>query len=1117
MRLAILSTVLSLLGGILSPSMLAAETCVEWVAKAVSVQGNVEVRRAGEAPWTQVQWRDTFCHGDIIWVRARSRLAIVAQNGSNYRIDENTTITITQPEPKQTFLLNLRAGAAYFFSRLPRSLNVITPFANAGVEGTEFFVKVERDQTFLSVFEGRVAVTNPAGSLTLASSQSAIAKAEQAPTLRVVVRPRDAVQWALHYPPIIDFRPADFPGEAAWQALVRQSIPFYWQGDLPSAFASIAAVPSDIRDPRFFTYRAALLLTVGRVEKARVDIERALALEPRNSHALALQSIIAVAQNRKDEALQLATEAVALEPTSSAARVALSYAQQARFDLPGALASLKAAVTLPPENALAWARLAELWLSVGNLKRALNAARRASALNSQVARTQTVLGFAFLTQIKIRNAKNTFERAIQLDQTDPLSRLGLGLAQIRQGKLKEGRGEIEIAASLDPNNSIIRSYLGKAYFEEKRDKLARNQFATAKSLDPQDPTPWFYDAIHKQTVNRPVEALQDLQKSIELNDNRAVYRSRLLLDEDIAARSASLGSIYTSLGFEQRALVEGWYSLTADPANHSAHRFLADSYASRPRHEIARVSELLQTQLLQPLNINNLQPQLVEDRLNLLTSAGPSNLSFNEFNPLFMRNRAAFLGNLVVGNHETIGDDVVLSGIYGPVSVSLGQFHFQGDGFRPNNDIQHDIFNAFVQGAISPKVNLQAEYRWRQTEQGDLQQNFDPNNFSPTLRRKIEQNTYRVGARISPAVGSDVIISYLQSKRKDKINDSGIPTHVRGEDEGYQIEGQYIHRQEGLNAIFGGGRYEIDVDNFFQLLDTVFPEQSTREHNYGYFYMNAEWPSNNIIWTGGFSYDDLKDRDLRLEKINPKFGIQWSITNRLRLRLAYIQAVKRALLVNQTIEPTQVAGFNQFFDDPNSTESELYGIAVDSTLTDGLYGGAEYSYRGLKVPTAAPVGGRTDRFDWIERLYRGYLYWTPHRMWAFSFETEFEQFNIDRDDPSLMNEGGFQNIETLIVPLGARFFHPSGFFTLLGGTFVWQKIDFPPLSIITKDEDNFILINASIGYRLPKRRGIFSLEVRNLFNRSFSYQDLNIMRGGEISTSRFVPERTVFVRMTFNF
>jgi tetratricopeptide (TPR) repeat protein len=168
------------------------------------------------------------------------------------------------------------------------------------------------------------------------------------------------------------------------------------------------------------------------------------------------------------------------------------------------------------------------------------------------------LGFSYLTQIKIRDAKNAFEKAIELDQAAPLPRLGLGLAKIRHGDLKAGREEIEIAASLDPDNSLIRSYLGKAFYEEKRDKLAKNQFAMAKELDPNDPTPWFYDAIRKQSINRPVEALYDLQKSIELNDNRAVYRSKLMLDSDFAARSSSLARIYNNLGFQQRGLVEGW-------------------------------------------------------------------------------------------------------------------------------------------------------------------------------------------------------------------------------------------------------------------------------------------------------------------------------------------------------------------------------------------------------------------------------------------------------------------------------------------------------------------------------------------------------------------------------
>ena len=128
---------------------------------------------------------------------------------------------------------------------------------------------------------------------------------------------------------------------------------------------------------------------------------------------------------------------------------------------------------------------------------------------------------------------------------------------IRSGDLDAGGREIEIAVALDPNNSLLRSYLGKAYFEEKRDPLDAEQYAIAKELDPNDPTPWFYDAIRLQTENRPVEALRNLERSIELNDNRAVYRSRLLLDEDCATRGTSLARIYDDLGFEQLGLRRG--------------------------------------------------------------------------------------------------------------------------------------------------------------------------------------------------------------------------------------------------------------------------------------------------------------------------------------------------------------------------------------------------------------------------------------------------------------------------------------------------------------------------------------------------------------------------------
>ena len=122
---------------------------------------------------------------------------------------------------------------------------------------------MRQTQAFLSIFEGTVLAANEAGSLTLTSGQSAVAEAGKAPVLRIVARPRDAVQWALYYPPVLYMRPDEFPAGPDWQGMVRQSLEFYLRGDLQRAFDSIANVPENIRDPRFFAYRASLLLAVG--------------------------------------------------------------------------------------------------------------------------------------------------------------------------------------------------------------------------------------------------------------------------------------------------------------------------------------------------------------------------------------------------------------------------------------------------------------------------------------------------------------------------------------------------------------------------------------------------------------------------------------------------------------------------------------------------------------------------------------------------------------------------------------------------------------------------------------------------------------------------------------
>ena len=344
-----------------------------------------------------------------------------------------------------------------------------------------------------------------------------------------------------------------------------------------------------------------------------------------------------------------------------------------------------------------------------------------------------------------------------------------------------------------------------------------------------DPTPWFYDAIRKQTINRPVEALHDMEKSIELNKNRAVYRSRLLLDEDLAARSASRARIYKDLGFQQLALIEGWKSLDVDPSSYSAHRFLADSYFALPRHEIARVSELLQSQLLQPINITPIQPQLAESNLFILEGAGPSDVSFNEYNPLFNRNRLALQANGIVADKNTVGDNLVQSGVWGRASYSLGQFHYETDGFRKNNGQTKDIYNTFFQMNLSHKTSVQVEYRYTDTEKDDLSLKFDLEDFDSPFKQEEQTDSVRLGLRHSFTPNSDLIASFIYQntdfKTKafsaDSAGSLDLAKHL--DEDGWVGEIRHLFHWKRFYVTGGVGRFSSDrKDNDSTILD-VFP------------------------------------------------------------------------------------------------------------------------------------------------------------------------------------------------------------------------------------------------------------------------------------------------------
>lgn len=1064
-----------------------AQSCDPAVARVISAEGTVEARRAGSRSWVAVVLDDSLCGGDELRTGAYSRAALLLTDQTVMRLDQETVVIFPPPRDEKKTWVDVLKGALHIVTRDRRALRVLTPFANAGIDGTEFLVSVSDSAVTILVFEGQVTMEAAGTAASATSGQQLSVTAGGAPVVTAVVRPRDAVHWTLYYPPI----GVPTTGATAGDALAA---------------------------------RAAAALAVGRVEEAQRDLDDALARDPDNAAALALRAVMALTQNERERAFDLAERAVQARPASAAALIARSYVQQSYFDLPGALQALQQAAAAEPGNALAQARLAELWLAVGDVERAITAARDAVNAAPGLSLPRTVLGFAYLANVDIARARAEFTEAIRLDSAAPLPRLGLGLAMIRDGELGPGREQIEIAVILDPNNALIRSYMGKAYYEEKRDELAGTQLGIARELDAKDPTAFFYDSIRKQTTNRPVEALQDLRASVALNDNRAVYRSRLLLDQDLAARSAAQGRVYRDLGFGELALRKGWKSVATDPADFSGHRLLADSYSTLPRHEIARVNELLQSQLLQPLNVTPIQPQLGDANLFILDSAGPATIAFNEFNPLFNRNRLAAHSSAVVGGNDTWGVDGVLAGVQDRWSFSLGGYHFETDGFRENNDLDQDSANLFVQYQPVIGTGLTAEARYTDREGGDLVLRFDPEDFFG-LRQDEESASLRLGARHEFSTRS-AGLALLAYESVSIFNSSLGSTFTDDYDaDSYIAELQHLYHTEAWGNTTGARYYGSSVDtqtNFlFPIPDPPFVMEmvvtdSYRPRNISiYSYSDIYLPAR-ITLTVGASADFLDGTTFDRDRVNPKLGLIWEPRDGTTVRLAGFQTLQRPTPsrgnIQPSLEPTPVAGFNQFFFGSEAERARRYGAGVDQRLADRGFVGVEMSRRELNLPFLAqamepPFGLVPVSTDVDETSFRAYFYGILTERISVSAEYEYDKF----ENEEIFTPYRYVTLETHRVPVRLSYFHRAGFGAAVVGTFVDQRGAFqgaPPFFAITRDGDDFWVADAFLQYRLPNRWGIVRLEARNLFDEDFKFQDI------DPEATRIPPQRLVLLKFT---
>lgn len=1103
---------------------------------------------AEEALRAEVRTLNLYARDRIRTRESSTAVVWLNQKNCSVRLRELSTLEILPPVEDSSPWLNLVQGALYLFSRdRAREARIKTRHATGAPRGTEFAVIVEPERTLFAMYDGTATLTNDFGSVDLQRGDLGIAIAGQKPT-KSRIEAENIVQWWLYYPGVLDVDELEFtPAE---RNLLAESLEAYRNGNLPAALSAYPGYPSPSEPVSNAgrIYLAGLLLSAGEVSKAEALLKNVPA---DSSPAAALRWVIAAVQQK-----------VAKPPevhTSASEWLGLSYYFQARHELDKALEAAQRSVALSTNFAFGWERLAELQFSFGRVREAKAALDRSLQLGPRNAQAHALKGFLLSAENRWSDARAAFDDAISLDSSLGNGWLGRGLVRIRKGDPEGGRADLQMAAILEPNRSLLHSYLGKAFSDAGADDFAAKELDYAQFLDPNDPTPWLYAALLKWDQNEINSAVTNLEKSIQLNTNRAVYRSQMLLDQDRAVRSANLAAIYRDAGMFEVSVREASRSVASDYANYSAHLFLANSYVqlSDPnlvslRYETATFSEYLLANLLSPVSANTLS----------------RNVSQQEYSKLFERDRLGFSSSTTYLSNGDWQQEASQFGNLGNTGWALDGVYRSFNGQRPNNDLEQSVFSMQFKQQLTAQDVLYAQTVFNDFESGDLRQYYDPRDASRTLRVDEEQEpNLFVGYHHewSPGMHTLLLAGRLDDTLKlsepnttvstrdqgsGEILDVGFAQTYGSEFDAYTAELQQIFQVSRHTAVAGARfqtgetrvKSELTPDPGFPLPifdPNGYPQRTEADLERLSFYAYDNWAiCDSFSFSAGLTYDRLQfpqnvnsppisERERDKEQISPKAGLIWTPRNSTSVRGAYTRSLG-GLFYDQSVrlEPTQVAGFNQAFRSlfPESlvgtvagSEFETFSLGLDHRFTPRTYLVLESAI--LRASASQSVGflnfdgisfaqpaQRREKLDYQEESLtvalnqlvgrRGSL-GTRYRLSDSELETRSPGFSPATENRAVLHQASLYGI----------FNDPSGFFAEAEALW-WKQSNRDDASGLR--DDDFWQLNAFAGYRFPNRHGQLSIGVANILSQDYRLNPVSLY--GELPR-----KRTLVVSFRFNF
>lgn len=1126
-------------------------------------KAKIEISRAGASDWDPAYVGQQLRPGDRGRTGPSSRLTLRLSDLSVMRVAERSEFTIKEPpKPDETHGISLWQGLVYLFHRdKPGSTHIDSRTSTAATRGTEFSVEVDAatGAMTLTVLAGAGELANGSGTLLLHPGEAGRSEAGSPPHRTPKIDARQAIQWVLYYPGILSTEDLD------WGAVdptpLRESLAAYEAGDLAGAFRAYppGRLPGTEPDR---VYRAALLISIGQIGAGSGLLEKAPG--PGLSGAL----------TRLVDTVRGTGSAGPLPAGGTANRTATewmseSYRLQSALQLQAALEAARQATVLRPRFGFAWVRVAELEFGFGHRARAEEAVTRALELSPKNAQAWAMKGFLAAGASREKPARDAFEHAIALDGGLANAWLGRGLMRLRAGDLEGGREDLQVAASLEPQRGILRSYLAKAWQQAGDLPRATHELELARELDPGDPTAWLYSALLNQQHNRFNQAIRDLEESTARNDNRALYRSRLLLDQDRAVRGANLAGAYQDAGLGELGLAEAARAISSDYGNYSAHLFLANSYNQlrdphqvNLRYETPWLSEYLVANLLAPAAAGTVS----------------QSLSQQEYSRFFERDGFGIVSQTEYLSRGDWLESAAQYGRFAHMSYAVETSYRSERGQRPNEDLESRFVDVQIKQELTAADSIYLQAIYYDANAGDLTPYYDPAQASASSRlHETQQPILLAGYHHEWAPGVHTL--FLGGRLSDDLSyrnpaspnllfvtgGGGSPVAFpvttdqtyRSQIEIYTAELQQILQSGEHTWVFGirGQSGEFNAHNTFNgdvavpgfisvPVDPVSEVGADFSRISAYLY--DHWQvAPSLLLVAGLGYDRVRHPlnhrfaplvagEETIDQLSPKLGLVWTPGERTTVRGGVSRSLGGASFDQSfQLEPSQVAGFNQAFRSliPESVanansgaEFRMGGISVEQRLTSNTWAGvtAEWLASDLErtvgtlefgIPIAA--ASARQKLDYEERSLSAHLFQLLGQEWSLGVRYRLSQAALDQpflDLPaSAFPSPPFGSSSVTALQHQARMFvqfqHPGGFFALAEG--LWQQQHnrgyLPDLP-----GDDFWQFNLHAGYRLPNRRAELRVGLLNLADQDYRLNPLNL-------TEVLPRTRTLAVSLKLNF